>query len=205
MKLPIVMKATLPDRVRTLLSKIRDLSGLTAYCSDHVALLVRDHLTDVAGRRHATARRLGAEPTGFLADAAGSVVAAPEPRTVVVRVDSPGVKRAYHDVAIKPKNSAKFLTVPIHALSYGRRASSVERLAAARLFVFADKDKDQALLAVRERATGRLLPLYVLKRTVRQAQDPSLMPSEAEIQERLVSSAATYIRRHIAGLARSAS
>lgn len=203
MKLPIEMKATLPDRVRTLLSRVRDLSGLTAYCSDHVALLVRDHLTDVAGRRHASARRLGAEPTGFLADAAGSVVAAPEPRTVVVRIDSPGVKRAYHDIAIKPKNGAKYLTIPIHALSYGRRASSVERLAAARLFVV--KGDNQALLAARERATGRLLPLYILKRTVRQAQDPSLMPSEAEIRQRLVSSAAAYIRRHIASLARSAS
>ena len=199
----VEMKATLPQRVRDLLSRVRDLSGLTKYCSYHVAQLVRGHLTREAARRHASARRLDAQPTGFLADAAGSVVAAPEPRTVVVRVDSPGVKRAYHDVEIKPKNGSKYLTIPIHRLAYGRRASSVERLVGAKLFVL--KGDDKALLAARERATNQLLPLYVLKRMVRQAQDPTLMPSEAEISERLVSSAAEYIRRHIASLARSAS
>lgn len=203
MKLPIEMKAALPDRVRTLLSKVRDLSGLTAYCSNHVAKLVRDHLTSLAARRHATARRLDATPTGFLADAAGSVVAAPEPRTVVVRVDSPGVKRAYHDVEIKPKNGSKYLTIPINRLSYGRRVSSVARLVGEKWFVI--QNGGRILLASKDPVQKHLLPLYILKRTVRQARDPSLMPSDEDIRQRLVSSAAEYIRRHIASLARSAS
>ena len=199
----ITMKATLPDRVRTLLSKVRDLSGLTAYCSNHVAALVRDHLAGVAARRHATARRLGAEPTGFLADAAGSVIAAPEPRAVVVRVDSPGVKRAYHDVEIKPRNGSRYLTIPIQRLAYGRRVSSVARLVGEKWFVI--QNGGRILLASKKPENGALLPLYILKRSVRQARDPSLMPSEAEISERLVSSAAEYIRRNIASLAGSAS
>lgn len=199
----ITMKAALPQRVRDLLSRVRDLSGLTKYCSYHVARLVRDHLTREAARRHATARRLDAQPTGFLEDAAGSVIPAPEPRTVVVRVDSPGVRRAYHDVEIRPKNGSKYLTVPIHRLAYGRRVSSVARLVGEKWFVIANGGR--LVLASRDPVGGHLLPLYLLKRTVRQAQDPTLMPSEAEISQRLVSSAAEYIRRHIASLARRAS
>lgn len=203
MRLPVQMKAALPDRVRAILAKVRDLSGLTAYCSNRVALLVRDHLTGVAARRHATARRLDAEPTGFLADAASSTVAAPEPRAVVVRVDSPGVKRAYHDVEIRPQNGSRHLTIPINRLAYGRRVSSVARLVGEKWFVI--QNGGRILLASKKPENGALLPLYVLKRSVRQARDPSLMPSEAEVSQRLVSSAAEYIRRHIAGLARSAS
>lgn len=199
----VEMKATLPQRGRDLLSRVRDLSGLTKYCSYHVAQLVRDHLTREAARRHATARRLDAQPTGFLADAAGSVVPAAEPRTVVVRVDSPGVKRAYHDVQIKPKNGSKYLTIPIQRLAYGRRVSSVARLVGEKWFVI--QSGGRILLASKDPVQKHLLPLYILKRSVRQAQDPTLMPSEAEISERLVSSAAEYIRRHIASLARSAS
>ena len=203
MILPVQMKASLPDRVRAILSKVRDLSGLTAYCSNHVAVLVREHLAGEAARRHATARRLGAEPTGFLADAAGSVVAAPEPRAVVVRVDSPGVKRAYHDMEIRPGNGSKYLTIPINRLSYGRRVSSVARLVGEKWFLV--QNGGRILLASKKPENGALLPLYILKRTVRQARDPSLMPSEDEVSRRLVSSAAEYLRRHIAGLARSAS
>ncbi len=203
MRLAIQMRAALPQRVRTMLSRVRDLSGLTAYCSNRVAELVRGHLDAEAGRRHATARRLGAEPTGFLADAASSTIAAPEPRAVVVRVDSPGVRRAYHDVEIRPKNGSRHLTIPINRLAYGQRVSSVARAVGEKWFVI--QSGGRLLLASKDPVQKHLLPLYILKRSVRQAQDPTLMPSEAEISRRLVSSAAEYIRRHVARLARGAS
>ena len=193
----IVVKAEIPARVRAILAKVRDLSGLTAYCSNLVARQVRDHLGREAAVRHSWARRLGAEPTGFLEDAAASVVAAPEPRAVVVRVDSPGVVRAYRAVDIRPRNGSTHLTVPVHRLAYGRRASSLVRAVGARLFRVESK-RGNKLLATRDPADGSLVPLYALKLAVRQDRDPSLMPSDVEIAGTIAAGTKEYIRRHIA-------
>lgn len=199
----IEMKAELPDKARAMLARVRDLSGLTAYCSGRVAELVRGHLEHEAQGRHFTARRLGAEPTGFLEDSASSVVAAPEPRAVVVRVDSPGVKRAYRDIEIRPRNGAKYLTIPIQRLAYGRRVSSVARLVGDKWFIV--QSGARLLLASTRPENGVLLPLYILKRSVRQGRDPSLMPSDEEIGREISAGAREWIRRHIAAAAGGAS
>lgn len=194
----IEMKAELPDRVRAMLARVRDLSGLTAYCSGRVSELVRGHLEHEAQGRHFTARRLGAEPTGFLEDAAASVVAAPEPRAVVVRVDSPGVKRAYRDIEIRPKGRFPYLTIPVDAAAYGRRASSLARATGWRMFQFRSRAGNFLLAA---RGPDGLRPLYALKESVPQGRDPSLMPSDEEVGREIAAGAREYIRRQIAGAA----
>lgn len=42
-----------------------------------------------------------------------------------VEIDVPGVTRAYHDMDIRPR-FRRALTIPIHRLSYGKRASSFD-------------------------------------------------------------------------------
>lgn len=188
----IHIRATLSDDTRELVSQMRDLSGMTAYCSGRVADLVRGYIEGIAAVRHSSAQRLGGTPQGHLKNAAKSVVAAPEPRAVVVRVDSPGITRAYRDVEIRPKGRFPYLTIPVAGEAYGKRVSTLVGNTGYRMFKFRSR-KGNFLLAAR--GPDGLRPLYALKEFVRQERDPSLMPPDEEIGREMSKAADEYFTR----------
>ncbi len=134
---------------------------------------IRAHLRKEAGPRHATASRLGANPTGHLEKAAQSTEWTADTDAATVTVHSPGISRAFSALQITPRN-AKALTTPVHSLGYGRRASEVS--AAHRLF--RPKGKDY-LMADLE---GTPTVIYLLRKAVTIPQDRGLMPSDAELK-----------------------
>jgi len=191
MTVTVEIKAALPARARAYFARIRDLSGMTRHCSDRLAELVRGHIGGIALVRHTTATLLGGTQTGHLENAAASVVAAPEPRAVVVRVDSPGIKRAYRDIEIRPKGRFPYLTIPVAGEAYGKRAKDLRRATGYRMFQFRSR-KGNFLLAAR--GPDGLRPLYALKEFVPQGRDPSLMPSDDEVSRNIASGALEYLR-----------
>jgi hypothetical protein len=88
-----------------------------------------------------------------------------------------GIRRAAHDVDIAPGAGKQWLTIPIHAAAYNQRAYRM-----AGLFFVQPKGKDFALLGRREgegKGAG-VVWMYLLKRSVHQKQDRTLLPSDAE-------------------------
>ena len=81
-------------------------------------------------------------------------------------INVPGATRAYHDVYIFPR-VASALTIPINNAAKGHRAREFD------LYMFMSK-RGNALLA--DKSSGMLM--YVLKYSVFQPQDNSLMPSD---------------------------
>ncbi len=150
---------------------------------------VRTHLARASLSRHSTAARLGASPTGHLEKAAqavrtelapgGIAAGAGNPSVGAVIVESPGIARALRPVRIVPR-LARALTIPIHALAYGRRAAEVERLTGERLFrpVRSGGRKTNILAAT---INGQLVPLYALVRSVTLPHDPGLLPTAPEL------------------------
>lgn len=152
--------------------------------------VTRDYLTKISGERHKSAERLGASPTGHLAQAVRAVEASTlnaDALSATLTISHVGLSRAFHDVTITPKN-AKALTIPVSAIAYGRRAREFQNL-----FVF-KHEGGKAFLAQRDPTSGSFRTLYLLVRSVTQKQDRTLLPSDAEWQKAAAQSALSFIK-----------
>jgi len=149
----------------------------TAMGAEVRSLIVR-HLTALGASRHTTANRLGAAPTGFIAQFAENF-----DQTSTVAVDEDGVSltmrhpvisRALHDITIVPTGGRQFLTIPLNALAYGRRVGEFEKF---RLV----KQGGARTGGAPEKPHDNSLPAWLLVRSVTQKQDPTLLPTFDEI------------------------
>lgn len=151
----------------------------------------RSHLRDYAMRHHGSAMRLGARPTGHLEQAAASSVWSADDSAGRVEISAPGISRVWHPLTIVPR-TARALTIPVHALAYGRRVAEVSRA----YDVFRPKRKGgkpaNYLAAVID---GRLTPLYVLVRRASVPQDRSMLPADDALGKAAASGMLGVIRR----------
>ena len=141
-----------------------------------VSNLVRRHIAADAPRRHIHALTDGAGArTGFMEKAARKTVFHADAQHGEVVIPSPGFGRAFHDVTIVPTHGAA-LTLPVHASSYGKR---IKEMTSMGWRLFRPKGKDVLFGSLEGEEA---IPLYILKRQVRQRQDRSLLPSDSAIQ-----------------------
>lgn len=149
-----------------------------------VSNLVRRHIAADAPRRHSSSQFDDGtgQRTGFMEKAARKTVFHADANHGEVVIPSPGFGRAFHDVEIVPTHGAA-LTIPISSHAYGHR---VKELRSMGWIIFSPK-KSEGAQANLGKLMGygpngeQAIPLYVLKRHVRQAQDRSLLPSDAAI------------------------
>ena len=161
-----------------------------------------EHLRGLAATRHATAERLGAAPSGHLAQAAEKVAApaalSANETEATLTFNHPGLGRAFHDVTIVPKTS-KYLTIPVNAVAYARRAGEFAlQVVFTRKGAWGLVPKDFKLppkpWGFAEMVQIRSVMLFLLVRSVTQKQDRSLLPSDEEWTEAATLGARNYIR-----------
>lgn len=153
--------------------RLEDLTRLHEMIGERVENLTRRYLAAIATERHATADRLGASPTGALSRAAESPEAKGTRDSVILTMRPAEIlARAFRDVEIVPRAGKKWLTIPVHHSSYGKRAGEFSELH----FVFIP-DENIAML-VQRAANGNTIPLFLLVRKVTQKQDRTLLPSD---------------------------
>lgn len=173
---------------------LEDRSGLHARIGEQGQFLVATHLR--ALNRHETATGLGATPSGFWERAAHATSFASDDRGAVISIDSPGMARAVRDITITPTAGRKFLTIPVIAEAYNKRAYRVRGLVAI-------VSGDKGVLMMPQKGTGTTYKTrrysgpdkftthektggrfgtvwFVLVRTVHQKQDRGLLPSDEE-------------------------
>ncbi|MCL2103455.1 MAG: hypothetical protein FWH21_00130 [Kiritimatiellaeota bacterium] len=137
-----------------------------------VRKLVTAHLRLTARTHHKTAQRLGAEPTGHLREAEKSVAVGSRGFDAHVVIRSPGFRRVFGAFTVRPV-IAKALTIPVHAISYGKR---VAQLRAEGRVIFRPKGADYLAYSP---GPGQVVPLYILAKSVLIPQDRSLLPTDA--------------------------
>ena len=143
-----------------------------------MAILVRQWLKREAGRRHTTANRLGATPTGHLTDAAQSgVTYSATPEEGAVDIASPGIGRALRQIKIVPR-LARALTIPLSAEAYGRSAGELERDLGITLF----RPKGKRVL-MGARPGEKPKPHFALAAAVTLPQDRSLLPPDEALAQ----------------------
>lgn len=163
-------------------SQLADRSQLHAAIAVDAAQFTRDFVSRDA--RHATAQRLGAQPTGFRERSAKRIEADSDVDAAIVRMPrSTGLGRAFHDVTILPGSGRTYLTLPAGAETYGEVVRDFPEgtfhfaiLHAHRLF--------PVLLWSEDGGSHRKGDVaWWLRREVKQKQDRTLLPSDAAYQE----------------------
>lgn len=94
---------------------------------------------------------------------------------ILIQIDIPGISRAYRPITIRPKHS-KYLAIPLKP-QYG-----AARKFAQDLFFYKTKAGNKALAYV---SSGKLVVTHILKSSVYQPKDPTLLPDPKTL-ERLI-------------------
>lgn len=173
---------------------------LFAAAGEAVQTLINRYLKHVvAPTHHKTADRLGATPTGHY-ETPSRFHATSSYAEIIIPI--PGISRAFKNIVITPKK-APFLTLPLNAVSYGKRAAEVRRIGwmlfrppakGAHKTESGKFDRYQDILMGSK--DGETVPLYLLKKRVHQKQDRSLLPSDAAISQTAGAAMLSVIRKY---------
>lgn len=161
---------------------------LYSAAANAVAILVRGHLSRLGGWKHMSADKLGAQPTGILGKAAMRTTWRATSEYGEVVIPTPAVRRAFHDVEIRP-GSWEFLTIPASSTSYGLRAAVL----AAHGWKIYRPGKARVLMGKLGDDEPKLL--YYLVSSVHQRQDRSLLPSDEAMKQSAAGAMLAFIRR----------
>lgn len=103
-----------------------------------------------------------------------------EESTVSVPIFTPGITRALHDIVIRPVE-ANALAIPVHADAYGTSPREYNRNHSKGTpeALFRPKDKDY----LARNDNGDLVVMYLLRKSVHQAQDETLLPPNEDMNK----------------------
>ena len=160
-------------------------TDLHAVAANAVAELVGAHIRSYAGSKHSTAQSFGAPPTRHYEDGAAAISTSADASAGTVTIPIPGISRAWGDVTIRPGPGKSKLTIPARSgapevygktvgilkalgwkFSSGRRGTPQEKL----LFGRRDGEKESRVM-------------FILKESVTQRRDPSLLPPQGAIAD----------------------
>lgn len=164
----------LAKRQHTVLKADAALKDSLADIATNVVRLYQNHIASESRKR----RKAGAKGPPHL-DAnkvrLTYALSTKDKTTFNIKIDIPGIQRAYRNILIRPKKS-KYLAIPMKP-SYG-----AARNFAQDLFFYKTKAGNKALAYV---SSGKLVVTHILKNSVFQPRDPSLLPSRLTIENYL--------------------
>lgn len=174
-KLDLLIRALSPE-ART---------DLNAVAADAVAEFVGAHVRAYSGSKHDTATAFGAPPTRHYEDGANAISSSADADAGTVRIPIPGISRAWGDVEIRPGAGKKYLTIPARSGApevYGKTVAILRGLG----WSFASGRRgtpQEKLLFGRFEGEKESKVMFILKESVVQRQDPSLLPTKEEISD----------------------
>lgn len=209
-----VEDAGIRENMAMMIRMLSDRSGVNEAISKHARAITREYLLVLAETKHATAARLGADPTGHLSRAAENTSATFDAQAATVTVKSPGISRAARDVTITPTGGRQWLTLPMISYAYGRTVSQVQRELAIKLFrpirkgargsglgitditgrkVSQFEEADKMNVLATSVPGGGMQFVFALVRSVFQRQDRELLPSDIAYMDAAKAGVRDYI------------
>lgn len=175
-------------------------NGLASRARLHVRIasaaggLTKNYLSGL--NRHKTATALGASPSGHHERTAKRIETAGDETAGYVRIPrTSGLQRAFSSYVIRPKNGKKFLTIPAHKRTYGKRVGEFPE-GTFRFAMF--NGRFPALMFAGGFSTE---VAYWLRRSVKATQDRTLLPSDAAYLEIAGRETRDYITEILGGAA----
>ena len=179
-----VQQSKIPDAlIRALSPDAR--RDLHAAAAEAVAEFVGAHIRAYAGSKHATATAFGAPPTHHYENGAAAISTSADAEAGTVTIPIPGLSRAYGDVTIRPGPGKKHLTIPAKSGApevYGKTVA-ILRAQGWRFASGRSGTPQEKLLFGRFQDQKESRVMFILKESVVQRQDPSLLPTKEEISD----------------------
>lgn len=179
-----IRQSTLPDAlIRSLSPSAR--TDLHAVAANAVAEMVGAHIRAYSGTKHSTAQSFGAPPTRHYEDGAAAISTSADASAGTVTIPIPGISRAWGDVTIRPGPGKTKLTIPARSGApevYGKTVAILRGLG----WSFASGRRgtpQEKLLFGRFEGEKESKVMFILKESVVQRQDPSLLPTKEEISD----------------------
>lgn len=166
----------LRDTARPTLTRLRNvISGqeVSVIAGQAAVRVYKDHLQALDSSRP---NRLGGKRTHFYGSAAGGTSFRAEPDGVTVSIVSDGIAQRYFGGTIRPKR-AKYLTIPVHPAAHGFTA----REFTGKLKVRFGRGRVPVALV-----TERGVTMFVLRQSVTQAPDPTVLPAPEAVAAAIV-------------------
>jgi hypothetical protein len=166
--------------------------------------LIQAHLFKLDGTR---ANKLGGTRTHFFSSAAKATQYQARPGEILISINQVGFRQRLEGGTIRTVR-AKYLAIPVRSESYGksprefndlvvvfgrgRRAVGLAQ-ASRSLVSFGRRRKDGSRSVTNRGETGGLL-MFVFKKEVTQAADPSVLPGEQQIAAAAVAAGEEYLK-----------
>jgi hypothetical protein len=150
---------------------------------------LRKHYAD---RDATSSNRLGGRRTHFwleVRDAVQQPVA--DAGGVSIVIGHPAIAAKVHGAVIRPQNAAA-LTIPLHQLAHGRRASVFEDETGHKLF--RPKGKNVLMADI----DGTVVPIYALVKRVNMRPDPEALPDDNDFANAILNTATKHLARMLA-------
>jgi hypothetical protein len=169
--------------------------------------LTRNHLFRLNGER---ANRLGGKRTNFYAQAARGTSFELTPTGFVQSVNQVGIGQRYFGGTITPKGGKKYLTIPMRAEAYGKRAGEFNNLRFAMVpgigpalveteatSLRKTRSKKGGVSTTRFKSAGEVGGgvMFRLVRKVTQQADPSVMPAREDYVGAMNAAGRSYVSR----------
>ncbi len=185
LRVEIEMGGLSAEDLQTIVDSLEDRTELHAQIAGDAERFMQDVGPAIAAGNHTTANRLGASPTGHLADAYEGIESIYDAASAALLIPQASRLRAAFGSYTVEADDGGYLTIPVNAASYGRRAREFSDLKPIRV-----GPKKTLILA---RVEGpQLETMYLLVESVDIPEDPTLIPFQ-ELANEAGRSAGEYI------------
>jgi hypothetical protein len=168
----LTVTTTGPDQAATAAARLAAPAGLHARMAGAAERFLKAFGRTTSQTKHNTANRLGARPTGHLEDAYSRVESSSNEAAASLWI--PGGSRlraAFGSYTVRPTGGRQYLTIPVAAEAYGKRASEIPGL----VFMRVGPTKTPLLA----RPDGdRITTYYLLAKEATIPEDTGLIPFE---------------------------
>jgi hypothetical protein len=167
----LTVTTTGPDQAATAAARLASPAGLHARMAGAAEKFLKAFGAKTSQTEHNTANRLGARPTGHLEDAYSRVESSSNEAAASLWI--PGASRlraAFGAYTITPSGGRQYLTIPVAAEAYGKRASEVTGL------VFMRVGPKKTPILARPEDGDRITTFYLLAKQANIPEDTGLIP-----------------------------
>jgi hypothetical protein len=206
LELRVTMEGLGSEELARLATTLADPSGLHAQIAGDAEIFVKARGRQTAATEHRTAGRLGAAPTGHLEQAYDAIEGTHDAAAAMLLVPRASrLRAAFGRYVLTPQNGSKYLTIPVAAEAYGKRAREIADLFFMRTGpggtpvlarrVEGNKDQNLRTRTNQRRGSRRFTQaevLYVLVQRAEIPEDTGLIPFE-ELAETARMSAEEYL------------
>ena len=159
-----------PDQAASAAARLANPSGMHAAMAAASETFLKKFGRGTAPNHHITAKKLGATPTGHLEKAYSRIESSSNASSASLWI--PGASRlraAFGPYTVRPTGTRKYLTIPMTAEAYGKRAAEIPDVKPVRMV------EKKALFLAKE-IGGKEKPYYLLVKEATIPEDAGLIP-----------------------------